>query len=124
MPSKCNRGVVLEVNLDPSVGSEYMKTRPCLVVQSDLLNKYSRVTVVSPITGAENIKTRGPTYVPIAKGEGGLPKDSLVVCHHLRTVDESRLGKVYGQVKPETLRQVAAALKIVLDLQEDPQAPS
>ena len=118
MPHKCSRGVILEVNLDPSIGSEHMKTRPCLVVQSDLLNKYSRVTVIAPITGAENIKP-GPTYIPIPKGEGGLPKDSLVVCHHLRTVDESRLGKVYGRVKPETMRRVAAALNIVLDLEDE-----
>jgi mRNA interferase MazF len=119
MPSKCNRGSVLEVNLDPSVGREYMKPRPCLVVQSDLLNKYSQVTIVAPITGLKNVPKRGPTYVLIPKGDGGLPKDSLAVCHQLRTVDESRFGKIYGQVKPETMRQVAAALKIVLDLQED-----
>jgi mRNA interferase MazF len=92
-----------------------MKTRPCLVVQSDLLNKYSRVTIVAPITGAENAKP-GPTYVGIGKGEAGLPKDSLVVCHQLRTVDESRLGKVYGQVRPETMLKVKEALRIVLDL--------
>jgi mRNA-degrading endonuclease toxin of MazEF toxin-antitoxin module len=39
---KHNRGEVLDVNLDPSTGREYMKTRPCLVVQSNLLNKYAR----------------------------------------------------------------------------------
>jgi mRNA interferase MazF len=115
MPGKCSRGTVLEVSLDPSVGREYMKTRPCLVVQSDLLNKYSQVTIVAPITGTENAK-QGPTYVRIGKGEAGLPKDSLVVCHQLRTVDESRLGKVYGQVKPETMLKVTEALRIVLDM--------
>jgi mRNA interferase MazF len=115
MPSKCKRGTVLEVKLDPSVGREYMKTRPCLVVQSDLLNKYSQVTIVAPITGAENVK-QGPTYVPISKGEAGLPKDSLIVCHQLRTIDESRFGKVYGEAKPETMLKVAQALKIVLEI--------
>jgi len=53
---KCNRGDVLEVNLDPSAGREYMKSRPCLVVQSDMLNMYSQVTIVAPITGSENTK--------------------------------------------------------------------
>ena len=112
---RCNRGDVLEVNLNPSVGREYMKSRPCLVVQSDLLNKYSQVTIVAPITGSENIKG-GPTYVPIHQGEAGLPKDSFVVCHQLRTVDESRFGKVYGRAKPETMRKVVEALHIVLDM--------
>jgi mRNA interferase MazF len=92
-----------------------MKTRPCLVVQSDLLNKYSQVTIVAPITGAENVK-QGPAFVRIEKGEAGLPKDSLVVCHQLRTVDESRLGKVYGQVGKETMLKVKEALGIVLDM--------
>ncbi len=115
MPNKCSRGTVLEVNLDPRVGREYMKTRPCLVVQSDLVNKYSQVAIVAPITGAENVKA-GPTYVLIRKGEAGLPKDSLIVCHHLRAVDESRFGKVYGQVKPETMSSVVEALRIVLEI--------
>ncbi len=117
MQSNWSRGAVVEVNLDPSVGREYMKTRPCLVVQSDLLNKYSQTTVVVPITGAENAR-RGPTYVPIKQGEAGLPKDSLAVCHQLQVVDESRLGRTYGQVKPETLAKIAEALKTVLDLKE------
>jgi mRNA interferase MazF len=116
MPSNRNRGAVVAVNLDPSVGREMMKTRPCLVVQSDLLNRHSQLTIVAPITGAED-KKRGPTYVPIRQGEAGLPKDSVVVCHQIRVVDDSRLGHTYGQVKPETLSKVAAALKIVLDLE-------
>jgi mRNA interferase MazF len=113
--SQRNRGDVLEVNLDPSIGREYMKKRPWLIIQSDLLNKHSQTAIVAPITGAENT-SGGPTYVPISKGEAGLPKDSMIVCHQLRTVDESRFGKVYGQARPETMERVADALKIVLDL--------
>ncbi len=116
MQSDCKRGFVIDVNLDPSKGREYMKTRPCLVVQSDLLNRHSQVTIVAPITGSENVKKPGPTYVLIKKGEAGLPKDSYAACHQLRTVDESRLGKVYGEVKAETLLKTNEALRIVLDL--------
>ena len=112
----CSRGDVLEINLDPSVGREYMKTRPCLVVQSDLINRHSETAIVAPITGAENVKSVGPTYVRIAKGEAGLPKESLIVCHQLRTVDESRFGRIYGQVKPETMQLVEQAIRIVLEL--------
>ncbi len=116
MPLNCSRGAVVAVNLDPSVGREFMKTRPCVVVQSDLLNRHSQLTIVAPITGAENVKQPGPMRVLIKRGEAGIEKDSFVVCHQLRVVDESRLGKVYGQVKPETLSKIAEALKIVLDL--------
>ena len=73
MPTQCKHGTVLEVSLDPSVGREYMKTRPCLVVQSDLLNKYSQVTIVAPITGAENARP-GPTYVHVQSGRSRTPR--------------------------------------------------
>ena len=114
MPAEFGSGTIVEVNLDP--GREYMKTRPCLVVQSDLLNRYSHVTIVAPITGAENVSKTGPTYVAIKKGEAGLPKNSVIVCHQLRTVDQSRIGRIYGQVKPNTMQEVKEALRIVLDL--------
>jgi len=112
----CVRGSVLEVNVDPSVGREYMKTPPCLVVQSDRLNRYSQLTVVVPITGAENIKKLGPTFIPIPKGEANLQKDSVAVCHQARVIDESRLGKVYGHVRPETMQAIVQALQIVFEL--------
>jgi|SRR5437868_4836384 mRNA interferase MazF len=116
MHSDCKRGAVLEVNLDPSVGREYRKLRPCVVVQSDLLNRYSQVTIIAPITGAENVKKLGPNLVPIRKGEAGLEKDSVVVCHQLRRVDGSRLGKIYGHVTPDTMKKISEALRIVLEL--------
>jgi len=73
---KCNRGDVLEVNLDPSAGREYMKSRPCLVVQSDMLNKYSQ-SRLSPDHGSENTKG-GPTYVPIPKAKPGFRRTALL----------------------------------------------
>jgi mRNA interferase MazF len=59
MPGKCVTGSVIEVNLHPCLGSEPRKTRPCLVIQSDIGNKF-------------------PVDVPVCKGEGGLTKDSAV----------------------------------------------
>src|SRR5215831_5551964 len=117
MPINCTRGMVLEVNLDPSVGRELMKSRPCLVVQSDLLNRHSQLTIIAPITGAENVQRLGPTLVPINRGEAGLTKDSVVVCHQVRAVDETQLGKTYGHVRTETMRNIEEALKVVFDIQ-------
>ena len=53
MPGKCVRGAVIEINLDPVIGSEANKTRPCVVIQNDIGNKYSSVSIVAAITGAE-----------------------------------------------------------------------
>jgi mRNA interferase MazF len=116
MPKDCKRGAVVSVVLDPSVGREMAKTRPCVVVQSDLLNRHAPFTVVVPVTGAENIKRAGPTLVAIKRDEAGLEKDSFAVCHQIRIVDETRLGAVWGHLKPATLSGISEALKIVLDL--------
>ena len=56
------------------------------------------------VPGAENIRKPAPTFIPIAKGEAGLTKPSIAVCHQIRVVDETRLGNLHGHVSPETLR--------------------
>jgi mRNA-degrading endonuclease toxin of MazEF toxin-antitoxin module len=55
MPGKVSRGSVVDVNLDPSVGREMMKTRPCVVIQNDIGNQNSKLTIVAAMTGAENV---------------------------------------------------------------------
>jgi mRNA interferase MazF len=69
-----------------------------------------------PITDAENVSRMGPTLVGIPKGEGGLSKDSVVLVHQIRVVDESRLAERYGNISPGTMQRVNDALKIILDL--------
>lgn len=116
MPGKCVRGSVLDIHLDPTVGHEQRKTRPCVVIQNDIGNKNAPTTIVAVITGTENIKRPYPVNVPIPRGEGGLPKASVVVCSQIRTVDEMRFGKTYGQLSASTMRQVDAALRVSLQL--------
>ncbi len=116
MPGKCVRGTVLEVNLDPTVGHEIMKSRPCVVIQNDIGNKFSPLTIVAPITGAENIPKLSPVQVLVRAGDGGLPKDSVVLCNQIRTVDEVRFGKVYGRFSDSAMQKVDQALRISLAL--------
>ena len=73
--------------------------------------------IVVVIEGAENVSKLYPVNVFIAKGEGGLEKDSVALCNQIRTVDEVRIGKVYGNVSPETMARIDMALKISLALQ-------
>ena len=116
MPGKCVRGTVLDINLDPSLGHEQRKTRPCVVIQNDVGNKYAPTTIVAVITGAENIKKSHPVNVEIPNGEGGLSKPSVVVCSQIRTVDEMRFGKTYGQLSTTTMKKIDIALRISLQL--------
>jgi len=116
MPGKCTRGEVVEVNLDPAVGSEPKKTRPCLVIQNDTGNRYSPVTIVVVITGAENVPRRYPIDVPVRMKEAGLAKDSVIQCNLIRSIDESRIVRTLGRVTSGTMEKVEQALRISLAL--------
>jgi len=116
MPGRCTRGTILQINLDPTIGHEIKKSRPCLVVQNDIGNKYSPMTVVVPIEGAEHVRKIYPVNVLIPKGDGGLEKDSVALCNQIRCVDEARFGKTYGVVSPGVMKKIEEAIKISLDL--------
>ena len=76
MPGKVVRGMIVDVRLDPTLGREIRKKRPCVVIQNDIGNKYSPLVIVAAITGAEHIRRAPPIWVSVPKGEGGLDKDS------------------------------------------------
>ena len=116
MPGRCVRGTVLDINLDRILGHEQSKTRPCVVIQNDIGNKNASTTIVAVISGAENIKRPYPVNVPIPVGEGGLQKPSVVLCSQIRTVDEMRFEKIYGQLSASTMKQIDVARRIGLQL--------
>ena len=94
------------VNLDPTVGSEMQKTRPCVVVSPDEMNQHIRTVIVAPMTP----KGRGyPTRVK-CRFEG---KESQIVLDQLRTVNKERLVKRPGEIGRETGR---AALSVLAEM--------
>src|SRR5215217_6642368 len=91
------------INLDPTVGSEIQKTRPCLVISPDEMNRFMRTVIVSPMT------TKGasyPTRVP-CKFQG---KQGQVVLDQIRTVDKTRLVRRLGKVGKQTRAAVLFVL--------------
>ena len=110
------RGDVVLTSPEPVKGSEQGKTRPCLVVQNDLGNRASPVTIVAAITSKAGKEY--PFTVQVKSGEGGLPKDSIVLLNQLRTVStEHRILKKIGSLKPGTMKKVNEALKTSLALE-------
>src|SRR5258708_24385644 len=99
-----NRFGVYLVNLDPTIGSEIRKTRPCLVVSPDEVNHHIRTAIIAPMT------TKGqpyPTRVPCRfKGRNG-----QVVLDQIRTVDRSRLIKKLGRLDSKTSAGVLDVLQ-------------
>jgi len=116
MVGKPFRGMVVEVSLDPVVGHEQGRSRPCVVVQNDVGNRFSSTTIVVPLTDATHIKQPSPIYVLVKKGDGGATKDSYVLCDQIRTVDQRRFRNVYGTLSPLTMTAIDNALRISLGL--------
>lgn len=110
------RGQILEVDLDPVVGHEQGRLRPCVVVQNDVNNRFGTTTIVVPLTDARHIANPSPIYVPAQKGDGSLKKDSLILCDQIRTVSHLRIGRSFGVLSPDTMRKVDQALLISLGL--------
>ena len=98
------RGQVYLVRLDPTLGSEIKKTRPCVVVSPDELNEHLRTVIVAPMT------TGGHSYPwrPRCRFQG---RAGFVALDQLRTVDLERLVKGLGQLEDETVLVILERLQ-------------
>jgi mRNA interferase MazF len=110
------RGEVYLVSFDPTQGAEIQKTRPALVLQNDIGNQHSPLTIVAAVTS--NVLRRGPTSVLVKAPEGGLTVDSVILLNQIRTIDKRRLGKRLGVLHSATMKQVDQAIMISLALIE------
>ena len=111
------RGEIYFVSFDPPVGAEMQKTRPALVLQNNIANRHSPITIVAAIT-SQLEEPLYPTEVFVLAGEGGLRTNSVVLLNQVRTVDRLRLIQRLGTLKPETMKRVNQALRISLGLAE------
>ena len=105
--AKPKRGEIYLVDFEPARGAEIKKTRPALVIQNDVANRYSPITIIAAITSHFDARLY-PTEVLVKKREGGLTADSVVLLNRIRSVDKARLVKRLGTVKPETMDKVEA----------------
>ncbi len=115
-PVAPRRGEVYLASFDPTLGAEIRKTRPALILQNDVGNQYSPLTIVAAITS--NVLRRGPTSVRVEAREGGLTVDSVILLNQIRTIDRQRLGKRLGTLRADTMKRVDQALMISLALIE------
>jgi len=107
-------GDIFTVDFEPARGSEQDKRQSALIIQNDAGNRYSPTTIVAAITTGDTAKY--PTNVAIKVPEGGLKNNSIVLLNQILAIDKSRLGRHWGRVTPETMRQVDKAIKISLGL--------
>jgi len=109
------RGDVVLVNLDPVVGSEQGKIRPVLIIQNNISNEYSPITIIAPITSKIYSK-EFPTNVFLPKKDSGLDKDSTILLNQIRTIDKSRISKRLSAVNEQIMKRVNMSIKSSLDL--------
>src|SRR5271163_2966839 len=94
-----NRFEIYLINLDPTIGAEIQKTRPCLVVSPDEMNHHIRTVLVAPMT------TKGRAY-PTRVACRFKRKDGQIVLDQIRAVDQSRLIKKLGRLDDNTAEEV------------------
>jgi mRNA interferase MazF len=88
---------VLIVNLDPTVGSEIRKTRPCVVISPDEMNRHLKTIVIAPVTSQSR---NYPTRIPFKLRN----KTNWIVVDQLRTIDKARVVKSVGMLDPDGIR--------------------
>ena len=100
------RGEIWLVALDPTVGSEIQKSRPCVIVSPPELNEHLRTVIVAPMTSKGFL---APFRVPVTYAA----KKGLIVLDQIRTVDKIRLFKRLGAINAKTLSNVLTTLQEV-----------
>lgn len=112
------RGMVIDVNLDPTQGAEKGKVRPCVIVTNNVYNERVPVIQAVPITAWSEKKNRIKTNVALLpNSQNGLSKKSVADCLQTRPIDHRfRMIKIRGQLTPEEMKKIDAALKIVFAL--------
>ncbi|MCG2812571.1 MAG: type II toxin-antitoxin system PemK/MazF family toxin [Candidatus Aminicenantes bacterium] len=105
-----NRGDIYWVNLDPTAGSEIRKTRPCVIISANPINKARRTVVVIPLSSA------GTPNPPLVIEVDCLGRKALAVCDQIRAIDKSRLVNKVDSLSGQDLDAIENGLRQVLCL--------
>lgn len=99
-----NQYQILLVNLDPTIGSEIKKTRPCVVISPNEMNKYLRTVVIAPMTTSSK---KYPTRIAVKHDD----KKGWVVLDQIRTIDKRRIIKVLGSLTKSEISELKSIVR-------------
>lgn len=99
-----NQYQIVLVNLDPTVGSEIKKTRPCVVISPNEMNKYLQTVIIAPMTSQSRSY---PTRVEVRHND----KKGWIVIDQIRTIDKSRVIKVLDQLSSKEVDHVKSVIR-------------
>ena len=95
---------IVLVNLDPTLGSKIKKTRPCVVISPDEMNKFLRTIIVAPMTTTSR---KYPTRIEVKHDE----KTGWVVVDQIRTIDKQRIIKIVGRLSQPEIKELKSVIK-------------
>jgi mRNA interferase MazF len=99
-----NQYSIVLVNLDPTIGSEIQKTRPCVIISPDEMNRFLRTIVIAPMTSQSKDY---PTRVKIKQNN----KDGWIVIDQIRTIDNQRIIKVFDKLSEKEIEKIKLVIK-------------
>src|ERR1700730_18602762 len=105
------RGEIYLVNFKPTLSAKIRKTRPALVLQIDIANRHSSITIVAAVTSKFD-EMLYPTEVLVTAPEGELSVDSVVLLNQIRSIDRRRLVRRLGAIRGSTMENVERSLQI------------
>jgi mRNA interferase MazF len=113
-----DRGAVVLVELDPTVGHEQHGTRPCVAVSDASVNADQRFPLIAvvPVTGTPG---EGALYPELSAGNSGLTKTSYALIDHLRSIHKRRIRRVFGRIAKDELAALDQGLELFLGLGRD-----
>lgn len=105
------RGDIVWVNLNPTIGDEASKIRPCLILQNDLGNRYSRKTIVAPF-----LKAKGYPFVVnvTPSAQNGLDRERGLDLSHIRSVSIQRINNKLGRIEDQYWSEIKQAVLVQL----------
>ena len=95
---------IVLVNLDPTIGSEIKKTRPCVIISPDEMNKYLRTIIVAPMTTTPR---KYPSRIEVKHDQ----KIGWIVIDQIRTIDKQRIVKTLGRLSQPEIKEVKSVIK-------------
>ena len=98
---------IVTVNLDPTIGSEIKKTRPCVIISPDEMNDNLRTVIIAPIT---SVPKKYPSRVKITSKE----IKGMIALDQLRTIDKKRIIKVGKQVSTKSISKIKSVIREML----------
>ena len=116
---RIDRGTVLLVELDPTLGHEQRGVRPCIVVSDPAVTADQRFPLIAvvPVTGTAGT---GALYPRLSPGKSGLLKPSYALVDQLRSIDKRRISRAFGKVEPAELSAIDEGLVLYLGLELSP----